>query len=210
MLKQAFKEWAAVCLALAEGRQSLLLRKGGIAETSVDFRPEHNRFWLYPTYTHQQAKALLPDAAPLLAQSESERPRSGVVRLSHFAEVSGVYHVHDLVPVLMLGHMHIWSEETVRARFAYRRPGICASGARVPRSASTRGSRDRNVCRLPHLGRAGTSAPHEGSAAGDGGRSIPRLAPKSRYDPEPDRLCMSKPGQALRPNQILSFPVREL
>jgi hypothetical protein len=134
MLKQAFKEWAAVCLALAEGRQSLLLRKGGIAETSVDFRPEHNRFWLYPTYTHQQAKALLPDAAPLLAQSESERPRSGVVRLSHFAEVSGVYHVHDLVPVLMLGHMHIWSEETVRARFAYRRPGIYVLAVRVYRA----------------------------------------------------------------------------
>ncbi len=37
----AMKEWAAVCLALAEGRQSLLLRKGGIAEGSGGFRMEH-------------------------------------------------------------------------------------------------------------------------------------------------------------------------
>ena len=28
----AFKEWAGVCAALAEGRQSLIVRKGGIAE----------------------------------------------------------------------------------------------------------------------------------------------------------------------------------
>jgi len=32
MLAQAFKEWAVICRALAVGKQSLLLRKGGIAE----------------------------------------------------------------------------------------------------------------------------------------------------------------------------------
>ena len=30
MLKYALKEWAAICQALAEGRQTLLLRKGGV------------------------------------------------------------------------------------------------------------------------------------------------------------------------------------
>ncbi|HYV35699.1 MAG TPA: DUF1802 family protein, partial [Gemmataceae bacterium] len=45
MLKHAFKEWAAICKALAEGRQGLILRKGGIAEPGGDFQIEHTRFW---------------------------------------------------------------------------------------------------------------------------------------------------------------------
>ncbi|NBS89997.1 DUF1802 family protein, partial [bacterium] len=31
-IQLACKEWASVCAALASGRQSILLRKGGIAE----------------------------------------------------------------------------------------------------------------------------------------------------------------------------------
>ena len=49
-LRQAFKEWAVICRALAEGRQALILRKGGIAEPGPTFQPEHSHFWLYPTY----------------------------------------------------------------------------------------------------------------------------------------------------------------
>ena len=32
MIRHAFKEWAVICKVLAEGRQALILRKGGIAE----------------------------------------------------------------------------------------------------------------------------------------------------------------------------------
>ena len=42
MLPIAFKEWAVICEALALGRQALILRKGGIAETGGAFRPEHS------------------------------------------------------------------------------------------------------------------------------------------------------------------------
>src|SRR5438270_7845139 len=108
MLQDAFKEWAVICRALAEGRQALILRKGGVAETSGDFRLEHTRFWLFPTYTHQQRGGIKPNAVPLLEQVEAERPPAGVVRLSHFAEVSGVYHVHDLTSALILDHLHVW------------------------------------------------------------------------------------------------------
>ena len=41
MLKYAFKEWAVVCRALTEGKQALILRKGGIAETGGRFQLEH-------------------------------------------------------------------------------------------------------------------------------------------------------------------------
>ena len=47
-----------------------------------------------------------------------------MIRLSHFAEVAGVYHVHNLPAALMVHGLHLWSEETVTARFAYRYPGL--------------------------------------------------------------------------------------
>jgi hypothetical protein len=134
MLKHAFKEWAVICRALAEGRQALILRKGGVAEAGDDFQVAERRFWLFPTYTHQQRAGIKPEAIPLLEQVEAERPPAGIVRLSHFAEVAGIYHVHDLVPVLVLNHLHMWSEDTVRMRFAYRAPGLYVLAARVFRA----------------------------------------------------------------------------
>jgi hypothetical protein len=135
MLRHAFKEWAVICQALAQGRQALLLRKGGIAEKNGDFQLEHPRFWLYPTYVHQQQTGIKPDALPLLKEVEKERPAANVVRLTHFAEVPGIYQVHDLVPALLLNHLHIWSEETVKSRFAYRQPGLNVVPVRVFRAA---------------------------------------------------------------------------
>src|SRR5579871_3444210 len=102
MLKHAFKEWAVICRALADGKQSLILRKGGIEEASGDFRLEHMRFWLFPTFAHQQEEGIRPEARPLLERAKADRPADGILRLTHFAEVTGVYHVHDLGSALLL------------------------------------------------------------------------------------------------------------
>ncbi len=133
-LRHAFKEWAIICRALAEGRQTLLVRKGGIAESSGEFRVEHTRFWLYPTYVHQQKDGITPETVPLLEQIEAERPPQGVVRMSHFVEVAGIYHVHDLDVAWRLAGLHGWSRETVQARFEYRQPGLYVLPVRVYRS----------------------------------------------------------------------------
>ena len=133
-LRHAFKEWAVICRALAEGRQAIILRKGGIAEAGGAFRVEHARFWLFPTYAHQQRGGVTAEAAPLLEQAEAERPPAGVVRLSHFVEVPGVYHVQDPVGALRLAGLHCWSQETVQARFLYRTPGLFVLPARVYRA----------------------------------------------------------------------------
>jgi hypothetical protein len=134
-LKYAFKEWAVICRALAEGRQALILRKGGIAEAAVEFRLEHMRFWLYPTYVHQQKSAIRPDAEPLLQEALAERPPEDVVRLTHWADVAGVYHVRDIASALKLPDLHLWSVETVQARFVYRAPGLYVLPLRVYRAA---------------------------------------------------------------------------
>jgi hypothetical protein len=131
MLQHAFKEWAVICKALAIGRQSLILRKGGIAEQDGEFHVDHRRFWLFPTYVHEQAAGLRPDGEPLLAEVEAEKPPEGIVRLSHFAEVTGIYVLNDIVGALKLADLHLWSNATVQARFAYRRPGLFALAVRV-------------------------------------------------------------------------------
>ena len=70
----AFKEWAAVCRALADGTQTVILRKGGIAEAGGEFRPEHARFWLYPTHFHEQQRAgLKPEYLPLIDAVQNGR-----------------------------------------------------------------------------------------------------------------------------------------
>jgi hypothetical protein len=135
-LRYALKEWAAVCWALAAGRQAVVLRKGGIAEESGEFRLEQTRFWLYPTFFHEQRAGLDADGVPLLEQAEAGRPPAGVVRLTNFAEATaGAYHVHDLAGALLLAGLHVWSAETVRSRFAYRRPGLYVVPLRVYRAA---------------------------------------------------------------------------
>ena len=96
-LRHAFKEWAVIGEALAEGKQALILRKGGVAEQGGDFAVEHTRFWLFPTYLHEKPEALKPEALPLLQAVEADRPPAGKLRLSHFAEVGGAYHVRDIV-----------------------------------------------------------------------------------------------------------------
>jgi hypothetical protein len=134
-LRHALKEWAVICRALAEGRQTVLLRKGGIAEPGGSFRVEQPRFWLYPTYVHQQEAGIIAEARPLLEQALAERPPAGRVRLSHFAEVTKVWHLTDLAAVEKLAPLHCWSAEVVRSRFEYRQPGLFALAVRVWQSA---------------------------------------------------------------------------
>jgi hypothetical protein len=135
ILQHALKEWAVICQALAEGKQAILLRKGGIDEAAGHFALEHTKFWLLPTYTHQQRTGITTAAQPLLEYVEAERPVPGVLRLTHWAEATGVYQVRDEVLVRLLAHLHFWSDEAVRKRFAYRSPGLNVLTVRVYRAA---------------------------------------------------------------------------
>ncbi|HEV3144763.1 MAG TPA: DUF1802 family protein [Gemmataceae bacterium] len=134
MLQIAFKEWAVVCKALATGEQAIILRKGGIAEAGGEFTPEHSRFWLYPTYLHEHRDGIKEAATPLLEQAIRERPPAGIMRLTHFAEVTGVFDVRQEDLALALDDMHIWSEMTVREKFHYRRTGIYVLPVRIYRA----------------------------------------------------------------------------
>lgn len=131
MLSIAFKEWAAVCRALATGRQSLIVRKGGIAEEGGVFKPEHPRFWLYPTLFHEQQQGVKPDALPLLEAAERDRPSAGTLRFTHGVDVTAVDHVTSLDTALSLDEFHIWSPDVITQRFYYRTPGLYVLTVRV-------------------------------------------------------------------------------
>lgn len=129
--RYAFKEWAVVCRALAEGRQSLILRKGGLHEGRDGFRVEHGEFWLFPTRFHQEAEELVEDARPLLQRVAADAPPEGAVRIAHYAGVQEVVHIEDESVLPDLRGLHVWSDETLAKRFHYKRPGLFALPVRI-------------------------------------------------------------------------------
>jgi hypothetical protein len=131
MLHCALKEWAALCLALGRGLQSLLLRKGGILETGSGFQVTQRRFWLLPTYLHQSRAGLAPPAWPLLEQADELKPPPGQLLLHYFAEVTASYHLDILEQVERLEPHHLLTPETAVQRFTYRQPGLEAMVLRV-------------------------------------------------------------------------------
>ncbi len=157
----AFKEWAGVCDALGEGRQSLILRKGGIAEGPSGFVPEHRAFWLYPTHVHEAQQGLRIDRAP--APAAPEPPERVPIRW--LAVVEAIHHVDRLDRLPALEEFHVWTEETVRKRFEYRRPGLWALCVRVlsrPDAVELAVTAEQTGCKTwvpiePPLGTAGLS-----------------------------------------------------
>jgi hypothetical protein len=135
VLNIAFKEWAVICRALADGKQALILRKGGIAETGGEFRPEHSRFWLYPTYLHEHRDGVNPAAQTLFDQVEADRPPPGRLVLTHFADVAGVFQASKWEQVAALNDLHVWSEDAVRMKFIYRNPGVFVLPVRIFRAS---------------------------------------------------------------------------
>jgi hypothetical protein len=121
----AFKEWAGVCDALASGRQAIILRKGGIEEGPRGFVPEHPAFWLYPTFVHEGEQGLK------VASTTTRPADTGIVPIGALVVVESVDRVDDLDLLLGLDPLHAWTEETVRKRFEYRRPGLWVLGVRV-------------------------------------------------------------------------------
>ena len=118
--QKALKEWAVVCRALEEGRQSVLLRKGGIIEETRDFSLVERRFLLFPTYEHQDEGSVQEPYRAWFRQTLDARPSSDVVRISSWAEVTDLFLTHDLDALLELSDLYAWSPDYIRMRMAYK------------------------------------------------------------------------------------------
>jgi hypothetical protein len=126
-----FKEWALVCQELASGRQSIILRKGGIAEGREGFRFQHADFLLFPTLFHEQVSKLkLPPETPLPALSPE------VHTLTHRVFVEWTRDLTDWAQIQQLAPLHIWTEKVIHERFEYDQKGsVSLAFVRVRRLA---------------------------------------------------------------------------
>lgn len=113
-MSAAFKEWALVCEALGDGRQSIILRKGGIAEGRAGFAFQHGNFFLFPTWFHEQlAKTILPGGTTLPEASPDE------VEIRYAATLEWTRLVSDLERLRRLREFHILHDSVIGERFHY-------------------------------------------------------------------------------------------
>ena len=134
----ALKEWAIVCKALEEGKQMLLLRKGGIMEYRKGFEVKHNKFLLYPTFEHQSVESIKADYKEKLNEIIEEQNKynnnnnnkkidkdnknfntasNNIIKL--LAKVEDVIEISDKLTLSELRDYHIWSDEYVTMRMNY-------------------------------------------------------------------------------------------
>jgi hypothetical protein len=123
----AFKEWDVVCKALEEGRQSLILRKGGIHEGREGFSFAHDEFFLFPTRFHAQGEYV--KIAEVVAKPEWEVGDEVVIRSK--VKVKKAVTLTDWNEVASLAEQHIWTEETIRDRFFWEGKGMASGSIHV-------------------------------------------------------------------------------
>jgi hypothetical protein len=111
----AFKEWAIVCASIERGETSLVFRKGGIAEGSKGFHFSHQRFFLFPTYFHEQIERTR------LNRERDVTPRNDGVAISVFVEVEFASVLGDLKLVQGLELFHVLEPSVLEERFQYDR-----------------------------------------------------------------------------------------
>lgn len=129
----ALKEWDVVCEALGSGRQVIVVRKGGIAEGPGGLLFEHGEFVLLPTFFHQQAERVVPDADFAACETGRDGERE-FVEIRHAATLVWHRAVTDRALLAKLNAYHIFTDEEVEARFSQKpAPGVQVALLRVYR-----------------------------------------------------------------------------
>ena len=116
---RAFKEWAVVCEAMKTGRQTVLVRKGGIREDDGVFRIEDMEFVLLPTYEHQDAELLQPAFAAEVERELNAGYDARTIRIDAYATVEAIAVAGSEERVNRLSDEYVWNADYVRMRFDY-------------------------------------------------------------------------------------------
>lgn len=120
-MRIAFKEWAIVEDALATGRQTIIFRKGGISEGRGGFKPEHERFLIFPTLFHQQRQSVLPEAQARYDRISAQFPPANILRIARCCHVADWRRIENLDQARRLAAHHIWRPEVIQERFDWGR-----------------------------------------------------------------------------------------
>jgi hypothetical protein len=108
----ALKEWSAAVHALLDGRQTVLLRKGGIHEKRFDVAA--SRFLLFPTVAHSHAGRVRPEHRDLLRPAEADSTEDAVV-VRAGARVVAAIPVNRPEALESIASLHIWTDDSVQA-----------------------------------------------------------------------------------------------
>ena len=112
LTQPALKEWSAAVRALLDGRQTVLLRKGGIHEKR--FAITASRFLLFPTVAHSHRERVRPEHRDLLdAAAADSTDEALVVRAG--AKVVAAVEVNRPEAIDEIASLHIWTADSVRA-----------------------------------------------------------------------------------------------
>jgi hypothetical protein len=121
-----FKEWSIVCEALGHGLQSIILRKGGLAEGCEGFSFRHREFFLFPTHFHEQLEGVRKTDIGILKPDEGKIDIKYLVRVEETRVITSWSIANALEP------LHVLRPNVVRERFEYdRAPGIHVAFVRV-------------------------------------------------------------------------------
>lgn len=123
----AFKEWQVVCRALAEGRQRVLLRKGGIHEGREGFSFAHEEFFLFPTRFHATAEQVHGAEVSSLPEWQVGE----TVKIENFIAVEWARTITDWEELLGFHDQHIYTEKTLRERFDWEGKGMSSGSIHV-------------------------------------------------------------------------------
>ena len=106
----ALKEWSAAVHALPDGRQTVLLRKGGIGEKR--FVLQANEFLLFPTVAHSHAERFEQSVVTFSPQPKAIAAMRIVIRAA--AKVIAAVDVKRPERLPDIEDLHIWTAASVR------------------------------------------------------------------------------------------------
>jgi hypothetical protein len=116
LINVAFKEWAVICDTLGNGKQSLILRKGGIHEGKKGFQFEHEKFALFPTRFHEQGQSVRIDAKESVIP-KTEYEIGETVPIQYWAKIDSIWNLSQWESVAALNEFHIWTEQIILERY---------------------------------------------------------------------------------------------
>ncbi|BBI32325.1 DUF1802 family protein [Cohnella abietis] len=118
----ALREWAVAVKALEQGRQVIVLRKGGIAEETKEFKLESPKFFLFPSYEHQRPSLVKPEASDMVSLTQSEAEKlSDQIGITSYAEVIEDIEINDVETLQRLDKLHIWTEDYAEERLKWKK-----------------------------------------------------------------------------------------
>ena len=120
MATPALKEWPVALGAPRDGRQILLVRKGGIREEPRHFRIQAEQFLLFPTYEHQAPELLQEPFRDDLARVLAAPRDPARVRIDTWAELTDQFEVSEPWQVEAVAQHYCWSLQYAEERLRWK------------------------------------------------------------------------------------------